>query len=79
VTAPPQGDDLVKVVCPKCPQCGEAAVVLMTADQFEQMHRQSSRSLGMIFPTWTKDQRELLITGLHAKCWDAFLGPEEED
>jgi hypothetical protein len=68
---------MVRVATPKCPMCGEASIVEMTGDQFE--HLAESGHIQDLFPDWTPDQRELLITGTHKECWDQMFADEDTD
>lgn len=60
----------------KCRPCGAATDLCLDAEAFcrwafDRVYVQDA------FPTWTADERELLISGTHPACWDAMFGPEE--
>jgi len=69
---------LVQVTCAKCIRCGNAAVVTMTAEQYEQMNRPHA-ALRLIFPTWSRSDLELLITGMHSACWESMFAEDDDD
>jgi hypothetical protein len=59
-----------------CMLCGKPSIVEVEADRY-------ARWLGGTFiqdvwPEWTPEQRELLITGTRPACWTA-LGLDDED
>jgi hypothetical protein len=31
-----------------------------------------------VWPEWTPDEREMLITGTHGECWEAMFSEEEK-
>lgn len=67
------------VVTPACMVCQQTSIVQMTDGQWEAL-KWGGRHVQEVFPDWSNDQRELLITGTHPDCWEAmFEGLEEED
>jgi hypothetical protein len=63
-------------VCPKCPFCGQTAVIALPTEGVEKMvageHPQYA------FPGISASKRELAKTGIHPECWDKYL-PKPED
>lgn len=78
MTTKGHAEPTVTVICEPCLQCGLSATVEMTAAQYQQLTQGRARQLEVLFPEWTRDQRELLITGTHSECWDTMLGPEPD-
>ena len=68
-------DDIIIETKP-CVLCGQSSTVSMTTEQHERMIK-GSEPVQEIFPTWSADLRELLITGTHQECWDEITGGEE--
>jgi hypothetical protein len=76
-----QKEDGVYVVTPPCQHCGNKAAILLTPDEIvAYRHWKAGEYVQRAFPYWTPDQRELLVSGTHAHCWEAmFGGLDEED
>lgn len=68
--------NLIRVETKPCMQCGKRSYVEMTPEQHHRYYEQQA-FVQDVFPDWTPDQRELLITGTHPECWDAMF-PEED-
>lgn len=66
----------MKILCPPCIVCKKRAEIEVSDEGY---HRWAV--LGQLaqtaFPNMSDDERELLITGTHPKCWDQIF-PEEE-
>lgn len=60
-----------------CPVCSLRSVVEVDEDALHQW-----RNLGVTvqkaFPDWTSDQREVLVSGTHAACWDRLFQEGDE-
>lgn len=56
----------------RCPFCGNPAEVagIPAADFAKYME---GELLQDAFPTLSADQREMIHTGIHPKCWDALF------
>lgn len=69
------GEDVVYVRTFPCPLCGKVTVMPVPRDVViawrDGVHIQRA------WPEATADQRELLITGTHAACWDEMTQDEE--
>jgi hypothetical protein len=65
---------MVLVECPECMMCGKSAELEVDDAALAAWRRDTH--IQDAFPDMTPDERELLITGTHPKCWDAMMGPE---
>jgi len=64
------------IIRTKCTYCKESNYI--TVDKADFKAWQSGELIQRIWPEWTADQREQLISGTHEKCWNAiFWQPEE--
>ena len=66
---------LVDVLCNTCDVCGNASV--LTVDRDSLARWQSGEMAQRAFPDLDADQRELLISGTHAHCWETLFGGME--
>lgn len=60
----------MKVVQRTCPWCGNINSVEMTDEQYKQ-YTSGDGLVQRIFPDLSAATREILITGICPKCWDA--------
>ena len=68
----------VTVVCQPCSVCGERSV-LDGIDPLEHLlWRDFGKPVQDAFPNLDADQRELLISGTHAHCWERLFGGDDE-
>lgn len=67
----------MKVKTPPCMQCGEASE--LEVDEAKYSAWQTDTKIQHAFPDWSADQRELLMTGTHPKCWDELFKGGEGD
>jgi hypothetical protein len=58
-----------------CSLCGGRSRVVVPTDDLESWR--SGTLIQNAFPYFTPAERELLMTGTHSECWDAFFGDEE--
>jgi len=58
-----------------CMVCGKRSEVEITEEQHRQL---AYEHVQVVFPDWTPDQRELLITGTHGDCWDSMFSEDEK-
>lgn len=64
------------VTCPPCVFCHTSAEVEVPVDAF---HRWQNGELAQrAFPEMPAENREMLITGTHPKCWDDAFAEEED-
>lgn len=61
-------DDYVTIKTHPCRWCGEAAVVVVLRDHYSRWR--AGELVQVAFPEMPADQRELLVSGTHPKCWD---------
>jgi hypothetical protein len=61
---------------PNCLQCGQFRPVLLDGSDYYNYFVKGARI--DIFHYLTMNQRELLISGIHPQCWDAFTGGEDD-
>jgi hypothetical protein len=59
-----------------CIKCGETSQIEILKDSYVAW--KAGEKVQHAFPTLTPDERELLMTGIHPKCWEEMFGKEEE-
>lgn len=63
---------------PPCQMCGQGGVIEVRLDGFRAWMQ--GALIQDAFPELDADQRELLMTGTHAHCWEIlWAGFDEED
>ncbi len=67
----------ITVQTPPCPRCGKPSTLTVDDEAFETWR--SGTLIQNAFPDMSADDRELLITGYHGKCWDLDFGYISED
>ncbi len=60
-----------------CPFCGKPTKVLMPLEAYRAW--QAGAYVQVAWPQGTADEREVLISGTCAKCWDEMIPDEDED
>ena len=60
-----------------CLGCGASATFVMTGAQF--FRYQSGEHVQHVFPDWSDDDREMLISGTCPTCFEEMFPEEEED
>ncbi len=55
----------------KCIVCNEATVMDVSADKLARWR--AGEHVQNVWPEWSPDKRELMITGTHPKCWDEMF------
>lgn len=66
-----------EVLCPKCTVCGNQSVMRVPYEGVEAYR--AGAFVQDAFPTLTRDEREVIITGTHPECWDKLFGEDEFD
>jgi hypothetical protein len=66
--------NIVTIDCPACVVCGEAARIAVPAEGLRLWH--GGAFVQDAFPEMSADDRELLISGTHDKCWDILIGKD---
>ena len=59
-----------------CIKCGKTTELLLIKEHVERWQR--GELIQNVWPEWSADQREMLITGIHPACWSA-MGMDEEE
>lgn len=59
-----------------CIYCYKSSDVTVLKSDYQRW--QSGALIQHAFPEMTKDQRELLNTGIHSDCWDSMFKDDEE-
>ena len=62
----------------KCPCCGCENVVSMTDEQYVE-YSAGYKNIQFIFPDWSAEKRELLISGVCPKCWRNIFDISADD
>lgn len=60
-----------------CPMCGKTHLLTMTNEQFERLEA-GEEHIQDIFPDWSLDDRERLISGACPECWDKVFGGDDD-
>ncbi len=58
-----------------CPICGHTSNMIVDKARLDRW--QGGELIQRCFPEMSKDQRELLITGTHPKCWDKMFADDK--
>lgn len=66
------------IVTQPCMKCGKSSIVEITSKEYQRFYVQHE-FLQDVFAHWTPDQRELLLTGTHPRCWDAMFAEDDID
>ena len=69
-------ESMVKVQTPQCIVCNKVTLIEITQREFDRLGE--SGHIQNLFPDWTKEQRELFITGTHPECWDSIFADDED-
>lgn len=67
---------LVVVTTPPCPVCQRRGEVTVRADGLASW--MAGEVIQVALPDLTAEQRELMITGTHGRCWDELTGGDED-
>lgn len=62
----------------KCPCCGRETVVSMTDEQYIE-YKGGYKNIQFIFPDWSPEKRELLISGVCSECWRNIFDISADD
>jgi hypothetical protein len=54
--------------------CGQQATIEMPKAAFDAFDHGRGEHIQVAWPLASADQRELVLTGTHPKCWDAMFG-----
>ncbi len=75
ITIDPQGDYVFMKVCPPC---GGTTNIRVTANKFHRWHTEKVL-IQKVWPEASTDDRETMISGFHASCWDDVFKDGEDD
>lgn len=65
------------IVKKDCPFCGQDNGIEVDMASYEKW--QGGAFVQNAFPTLTAEEREVLVSGSHADCWDEAYDDEEDD
>lgn len=63
------------ITTPRCPHCGMSGEIEAAADEY--LAWVTGTLIQRAFPTMSADEREMLMTGIHPKCWDEIFGGDD--
>lgn len=63
-------------VIKKCIQCGKISVITLDKEKF--MRWQNGELIQRVFPEMSAEDREVLISGTHPKCWKQLWEGEDD-
>lgn len=61
-----------------CPWCTQPVAVDQLDIQALDAYLAGRLSAETLFPTLSASEREVLVSGTHAECWDAMFPPDED-
>ena len=56
----------------KCPACGVGTTFVLDPEKVGRW--KGGEYIQDVWPDWTPDERELLMTGTHEACWNVLFG-----
>lgn len=65
----------MKIKTRPCMKCGKASILEVKQEQFNRWRK--GEHVQNVWPEWSSDERELLITGTHPECWKRMFGDDE--
>lgn len=68
---------MIEVVTPACLGCDDTAVFVMTVEQHTRYR--AGEHVQHIFPHWSPEDRERLISGTCPSCWEDMWAEEDDD
>lgn len=68
---------MIEVETQPCLGCGLTTFFSMAHEQYAQW--KSGMHVQYIFPTWSPEDREMLISGTCPGCWEEMWAEEEEE
>ena len=61
----------------RCPVCDAQVMLEVEAAKFRRW--QQGELAQMVWPDWTVELREMLISGTHPECWVTLFADEDEE
>ena len=68
---------MITVTCPRCRFCGTQSHLRVPVEGW--IKRMDGALAQDAFPRMSEDKREMLITGIHALCWERLMAELEEE
>lgn len=65
----------MEIVSRPCVVCGERTKFMVREDEAQAWW--DGAYAQHVWPDWSAEKRELLISGTHPQCWDELFGEEE--
>ena len=65
-------NDMIRYLCPKCVECGKQATLMISKAQLVKWLEGDYIQVAM--PQLSADDRELIISGTHPKCFEELFG-----
>ena len=69
--------DTVPYLCPKCVVCGLQSVMELSSHQIDRW--KGGEYVQSVFPDLMPEDREVLISGTHPKCFNELFKEEEDE
>ncbi len=67
---------LVTITTRPCIVCGDPSVLDVSQDKLAEW--KAGGHVQNVWPEWSADKRELMITGTHPKCWETMFAGDGE-
>lgn len=67
----------MKFITRPCSLCGKSEAIELDEEKYKRWRK--GELIQRVWPRMTADERELLISGTHPKCWDTLFPMEEEE
>lgn len=67
---------MITFTTPPCQVCGDTSEMELDAERVREW--QEGGHIQTIFPELTANQRELMVSGTHPKCWEELFAEEDE-
>lgn len=67
----------VKITTPPCIVCGQTSTVVLTRAEWVALNW--GGLIQNVLPTRSADERELVKSGTHSRCWEQMFGDEDAD
>lgn len=67
---------IITFVTPECTLCREYSFFEMENSLYTRL--QAGEKVQEVFPHWSLDEREMLLTGTHTECWDKMFAEEDD-
>ena len=68
--------EMVRIPTRPCIVCGDPS--MLEVEKVKLAQYKSGVHVQDVWPEWSADKRELMITGTHPKCWDTIFAGDNE-